>query len=489
MRHHLRLLGLFTLLLTATTQAQQNFSNFFKDSTLRIDYYHIGNAKTESIITDRIQWYPFWAGNPKHYIDSFPYGAYRYKLIHAKTAQLLFSKGFDSYFKEYQTSNKALQGEQEVFHETAVLPYPTVDVFFVVEKREKTAETKEVFRQLIKVEELTHLQHEPIDPQTEVISAHKSGHHHKKVDVVILGEGYTAAEKEKFKADLFRFSEVFFQHEPFASNSEQFNISGVFHPSIESGTDEPRAGIYRNTVLNTSFNALGSERYLLTKDNQSVNDLAFTTPFDAIYIMVNHNRYGGGGIYNFFCTFTSDNINSNYLMIHEFGHSFFGLADEYYTSSTAYNDFYTADSEPTEANITAETNPDLIKWKHLLTKNTTLPTPWNKLAYDSTDVAWQQYRTQLNDSIAELQQSGASPEAIAAAKKRYNELSAAHDKKMQTFLEESPFKGVVGAFEGAGYQGKGLYRPALNCIMFTRTHYFCPVCSEAMQKTIDWYSK
>ena len=187
--------------------------------------------------------------------------------------------------------------------------------------------------------------------------------------------------------------------------------------------------------------------------------------------------------------YTSDNIDSDYLMVHEFGHSFFGLADEYYTSSTAYNDFYSPDYEPAEPNITALKDPDNIKWKSHLSDNIEIPTPWEKIPFDSIDLIWQKQRSQMNNDIAALQKSGASEEEVKEAKAKYDERSKQRNKEVQEYLEGSKYAGKVGAFEGAGYASTGLYRPSVNCIMFTRTNYFCPVCQEAMIRVIDSYAK
>ena len=134
-----------------------------------------------------------------------------------------------------------------------------------------------------------------------------NGDPHQKVDVAILGEGYTIDEENKFNIDLKRFTDIFFDQEPYKSNKEKFNVYGVFKPSLDSGISEPRAGIFKNTTLSTTFNSMGSERYILTEDNKAMRDLAAYVPYDAIYIMINHSRYGGGGIYNLFCTFTVEN--------------------------------------------------------------------------------------------------------------------------------------------------------------------------------------
>jgi hypothetical protein len=280
---------------------------------------------------------------------------------------------------------------------------------------------------------------------------------------------------------------IFFRAEPCKSYKDHYNIRGVLKPSEDSGVDEPRAGIDKNTAVNASFNSLGSARYLLTEDNKSLRDIAGHAPYDALYIMVNHDRYGGGGIYNFYCVFTSDNIDSDYLMVHEFGHSFFGLADEYYSSSTAYTDFYPPGFEPNEPNITALQDPDNIKWKHLLSEGIDIPTDWNKAEYDSQEQAWQQRRAELNSKIMSLTKAGASEEDIAKAVEIYNSESTERDKSVHAFLELNELSGKVGAFEGAGYSSTGMYRPSLNCIMFSRAEYFCPVCQDAMIKVIENY--
>jgi hypothetical protein len=204
--------------------------------------------------------------------------------------------------------------------------------------------------------------------------------------------------------------------------------------------------------------------------------------------MVNHDRFGGGGIYNFYCVYTSDNQFSEYVMVHEFGHSFFGLADEYYTSSTAYNDMHSIENEPNEPNITAMKDPNNVKWKHLLTADIEVPTPWNKALYDSIDIQWQMERSKMNDSIAVLKKSGTSEAEIERAKALYALRDQQRNNETQQFLEGSQFAGQVGVFEGAGYLSNGLYRPSINCIMFTKADYFCPVCQEAMVKVIKTYS-
>jgi hypothetical protein len=318
----------------------------------------------------------------------------------------------------------------------------------------------------------------------------KNGDPHTKVDLVILGEGYTIKEENKFKSDLNKFVKIHFSHEPYKSLKKSFNIYGVLKPSEESGVDEPDHGSFKNTTLNCTFNSLGSERYLLTEDNKTMRDIATHVPYDAVYIMVNHKRYGGGGIYNLYCTFTTDNQWYAYLFLHEFGHSFAGLADEYYTSDVAYNDFYPKGIEPVEPNITALLDPPNLKWKNLVSPGIEIPTPWEKAGYDTADYAYQKIRRELNKKIAELKRTGGDKKEIALLEAKSEKVSRERADEADAYIMKSKYWGKVGAFEGAGYSAKGLYRSMLDCLMFSKGNKpFCKVCEQAVIKVIEHYIK
>jgi hypothetical protein len=305
-----------------------------------------------------------------------------------------------------------------------------------------------------------------------------------------LLEGYTNAEESKFQTDLERFAKSKFSQEHYKSYKDRFNDYGVFKASEESGVDEPDAGIFKNTVLSATFNSLGSERYLLTEDNKTLRDLAAQVPYDALYIMVNHKRYGGGGIYNWVCTFTADNQWSEYLFLHEFGHSFAGLADEYYTSDVAYNDFFKKTVEPVEPNITALLDKSNLKWKDKISPGIQIPTEWNKKEFDRLDYKWMEKRRGLNKKIAELKRNKADYKEIEAAEEEYNSSDREHAEFVNRFLRENKNYGSAGAFEGAGYSQFGLYRPMIDCIMFTKAQKnFCKVCEDAIIKVIKFYSE
>jgi hypothetical protein len=213
-------------------------------------------------------------------------------------------------------------------------------------------------------------------------------------------------------------------------------------------------------------------------------------PYDAIYIMINHSRYGGGGIYNLYCTFTTGNQFKDYLFLHEFGHSFTGLADEYYTSDVQYNDFYPLGVEPLEPNITALINHQDVKWKEFLSSGIEVPTPWEKAGFDSMDFKWQAERRQLNNKIAELKRKEALIEAIRAAENEYAERDKEHSRLVDKYLQNSRYFGRVGVFEGAGYVARGMYRPMLDCIMFSKGEKpFCKICESHIVKVIEQYTE
>lgn len=466
---------------------QVEFDSFFEDKTMRIDYYHSGNATSETAELDSVYTYGIWAGTKSSLTSGFNYGKSLYKIVDKQTGKLIYSKGFDNYFNEYQTTDKAIAGEMKTFYESAIIPHPKRSFVFIIEKRDSLNRLHEVYRTEIDPDKNVN-QLKLDDKTVRVFTVLENGTPEKKVDIVIIGDGYTQGEMQKFEEDLVRATNNFFDVEPLKSHRDRFNVCGIFKPSIDSGVSDPSAGSIKNTAVNSSFGALGVDRYLITEDIKSVSDIAAYAPYDAIFIMANSNKYGGGGIYNFYCTFTSDDINSGFLMVHEFGHSFFGLGDEYYGSSTAYNNFYPEGYEPLAPNITANTNKETLKWKSLLTEPIEVPTSWEKERYDSSEVAWLKERAILNEEIVTLQKEKASESEITAKQNENNEKNRAHKKLAQDILANPKYAGKVGAYEGAGYASTGLYRPSITCIMFTQENHFCAVCEEAMIGIINWYT-
>lgn len=488
-KHPILFLLLVFFALATASQAQPKFNDFFSDHTLRIDYYHTGDSRLEFISIDEMAKQGTWAGNPNRLIDPLNAGRYRIEVFDLKSGQLIFSKGWDSYFGEYKTTTPASRGVKKTFHETILVPYPKNKIRLLIQSRDRSHKPHTIFETEIDPDSIGILR-ENLSGGVKVFQLLENGSPHHKVDLAILAEGYRSSEMDKVEQDLKRVVREFFLQEPYRSHKHHFNINGVFKPSEQSGCDEPRRKIYRNTSISTSFNALGSERYLLTEDNRALQDIAAHVPYDALLIMVNNQRYGGGGIYNFYCVFTVDNQWFPYLLLHEFGHSFAGLADEYYTSTTAYNEFYPRGIEPSEPNITALLNPEALKWKEMTTAGIRIPTPWNKKKFDRMEQTYQRARNQLNQTIARMIREGAPEKNIRNTKQESERLSRENAAKIHRFLSHSPYRGKVGAFQGAGYSSEGLYRPMVDCIMFTKGKKpYCQVCEGAIIQVIQKYTE
>ncbi len=324
-----KIIFLFSVLILGiglSARAAVEFDRYFLDRTMRLDYFHGGDATTEFITLDRIYEQGTWAGSLKNLIDPFNLGRYAVKVYDQASGKLLFCRGFDSYFGEYRTTGPALRGVKRTYHESVLLPFPKEKIIMNIESRDRENKLRPIFSTEIDPADMF-IAKESLVEGIKVFQVLRSGDPHTKVDIAFIAEGYTAGEEKKFIADLKRVTEIFFSLEPYRSWPGLFNLYGVFKASAESGCDEPSHGSYKRTAVGASFDSLGSERYVLTEDNRSLRDIVASVPYDALVIMVNHHRYGGGGIYNLFCTFTVDNQWTPYLFLHEFGHSFAGLAD------------------------------------------------------------------------------------------------------------------------------------------------------------------
>ena len=464
------------------------FDEYFEDATLRVDFYQYGDADNEHIAVDRLIKQGPWAGPVGRLLDPHPYGGYVARAVDPVSGETLFKLGFDSLFGEYRTTGPAARGEARVYHETILLPYPKRSIMLTV-SRASTPDEETVLLEMEIDPRSVAIAVEPPREGASVVDAHIAGDPHSTLDIAIIGEGYTSDQIKLFRADVTRFADLMLSQEPYSSRSDSISIRGVLLPSLDEGCDEPTRGTWRSTALDAGFNALGSPRYLLTESNRDLRDVAANAPYDTLVIMVNHERYGGGGIYNRYCTFTAHGPFSPYLLLHEFGHSFGGLADEYYTSSTAYTDFYPQGTEPVSPNITASTDRASMKWGDLVAADTPIATPWDKTDFDSADLAYQIERREIDGAIAAATRTESFQFELDALDEAARSHAAARVAAVDAFMESSGSLGTVGAFEGAGYVSKGLYRPAIDCLMFSRgVKALCPVCRRAVESRIDFYT-
>jgi hypothetical protein len=312
------------------------------------------------------------------------------------------------------------------------------------------------------------------DSPGDLIEIEKNGPSAEKVDLLLLGDGYTAAERKKFIADAKRLSDALLSTSPFKERRKAFNVWGLCPPARESGISRPSSGVYRANPLGSSYDAFGSERYILTFDNKALRRTASFAPYEFIEILTNTRTYGGGGIFGQYSTAAADSVWAPYLVVHEFAHHFAGLADEYYTSPVAYAPA-TNRVEPWMANVTALSDPAKLKWKDLVDGKTPLPSSWRKEDYERQAREFQRKR-------AQLRKDGRPESEIDAL---FEEQQRVEDR----MLSSEKLAGKVGAFEGANYEATGFFRPSVNCIMFTRSKEFCPVCKRELERVIDFYSK
>ncbi len=440
--------------------------------TIRLDYYHTGNANQELYALDKVVVEPTpWPGNPHQPLDDTNLGDYLFEVRDAATKKPLYSRGYCSIYREWVTTDEA-KGSTRTFHESLRFPAPDKAVQVVVKKRDAKNEWKESWSVSVDPKDM-YVDPAVPDPPGELITLEKNGPSSEKVDLLILGDGYTAKERTKFEADAKRLIGTLFNTPPFKERRKDFNVWGLCPAARESGISRPSTGVHKASPLGCTYDAFGSERYVLTFDNKAFRKAASFAPYDAAVILVNGNTYGGGGIFGLYTTTAADSLWAPYIFVHEFGHHFAGLADEYYTSPVAYNP-PASKLEPWEPNATALLDPAGPKWKDLKTTDVPTPTPWRKEQYDLLSRDFQKRRAALRKD----KRPEAEMDALFIEEKRV----------LEPMLKAEKFAGKVGAFEGAAYASNGMYRPEANCIMFTRTEAFCTVCRRAIEKAIDLHT-
>jgi len=485
----LTFLLLALVLPTVPAPAQTLFDEFFLDQALRIDLYQTGDAKEETLTIHRMYLEGMWPESKGGLIYPFEYARYAYKLYDVASNRLIFSRDFDTMFSEYKTTSPALAGVKRVFQRSVRIPLPKRPVLFIVEARDKRHLLHPLFDQVIDPADYHILREKPAAGDA-VFEIQVTGDPHAKVDFVFLAEGYAAEEKDKFKSDLGKMTDYLFSVEPYKKMKDHFNVRGVFRPSPESAMDEPRQRVYKKTVLNASFNAFDLDRYMLIEDDHAMHEIAGRVPYDAIIVLVNSKRYGGGSICLDYCVTTVDHPSSRQVFVHELGHSFANLADEYYQSEVAYNDFYPKGVEPLEPNITALLDPANVKWKDLLAPGIGVPTEYGKEAAEALQAERRKNREAQSKDIEEAKKKGAPESDIKQIQEKYRKEDAALNAKAGEIRKKyADLEDKVGVFEGAGYASKGLYRPMMYCLMISSPKgEFCRVCQQAIARMIEFYS-
>ena len=425
MKKHI--LFLLCLIAVSSTRAQV-FADHFADKTLRVDYIFNGNASGQAICLDGLSALPTWAGR-KHHLAELPLqGNGQIVMRNAASGKTIYTTSFSSLFQEWLETDEA-RNVTKGFENTFLLPYPLqpveIEITLLDPRRNVRASMKHIVHPndvLIEQKGNSH------------ITPHKYLLHNdspkKCIDVAILAEGYTLQEMQTFYEDADIACKSIFDHEPFKSMKKRFNVVAVASPSTDSGVSVPRLNEWKHTAFGSHFSTFYSDRYLTTSRVKAIHDALAGIPYEHIIILANTEEYGGGGIYNSYTLTTAHHPMFRPVVVHEFGHSFGGLADEYFYDNDVMTDTYPLDIEPWEQNISTQVD-FAAKWKDMLSENTPVPTP------------------------AEVS-------------------------------ENYP----TGVYEGGGYSAKGIFRPAENCRMRTNEYpAFCPVCQRALRRIIEFYTE
>jgi hypothetical protein len=417
----------FFLILYCNLNAQVEYGKYFSENKIRFSYTISGNAKKTHF--DSLVFYqePIWSGSKKNLIDTFQYGEFLLKVFHVQTGKLIYSRGFSDLFIEWQLTSFAKDSILH-FNESVVFPLPLEKVRVELAKRDSLNCFQTVFTKLLDPSEAIIADESKVKRTQKKI--HISGPVNQKLDIVFISEGYLEKQREKFFNDAKKFKDVLFSSSMFGKYKDKINIIAVFVPSEEEGVDIPADSISVRTCLDAHFGTFGIDRYLTLPDQDKIFDFLIGIPCEQVCVLVNSEKYGGGGIYNHYNIFTVGNVRSREVFLHEFGHGFVSLADEYFNSEVPYEDLAFISFEPYEPNVTALIDFD-SKWSDLINDSIPLPTP---------DI----------------------PE----------------------------YDNIVGVFEGAKYRSKGYYRPERNCIMHSlKAKEFCKVCQKAIQKMILFYAE
>lgn len=406
----------------------QTFEHYFTDRTLRVDYLFTGNAERQTICVDELSSLPRWAGR-RHHLSELPLaGNGQITMKDAADGTVIYRTSFSALFQEWLETDEA-RTTAKGFENTFLLPFPRRAVSVEVTLFDSHRQVRARLQHRVDPEDIlirrkgeTH-----VCPHRYLL---KSGQADRCIDVAIVAEGYTEAEMDVFYRDAQTACESLFGHEPFRSMKERFNVVAVASPSEDSGVSIPRLDEWRSTAFGSHFSTFYSDRYLTTSHLKTLHDALAGIDYEHIIVLANTDEYGGGGIYNSYTLTTAHHKDFRPVVVHEFGHSFGGLADEYFYDEDVMNDTYPTDVEPWEQNVT--TRVDFAsKWQDMIPEGTPLPTPAD------------------NFNMHE-----------------------------------------VGLYEGAAYSARGLYRASYNCRMRTNEYpAFCPVCQRALRRLIEFYTE
>lgn len=406
----------------------QHFDEHFIDKTLRIDYIFSGDNKSQTVALDQLNQLPRWAGRKNNLSNLLRKGNGQIKVTEINSGKCLYIDSFSTLFQEWQITAEA-KTVRKSFENSFLVPFPKQKVYIEISLRDKSGIYLSAIKHLVDPNDIL-IKKKGLKNIPNYIPVHKGLSTSHQINVVILAEGYKASEMDKFRKHAAITCQQIFAHSPFNKLQDKFNFYAVETISKDSGVSVPRTGVWKETAFHSHFDTFYSDRYLTTSNIKDIHDAIAGIPYANIIILANTEVYGGGGIFNAYTLTTTGHPEFKPVVVHEFGHSFAGLADEYYYEGDVLNSTYPHSLEPWEPNITTLIDFS-SKWKGLLQSGTPIP----------------------------------------------------------TLLNESS-KYPIGVYEGAGYSAKGIYRPAIDCRMKTNTcKDFCPACQSAIEELVKFYTE
>ncbi|ERJ70998.1 igA Peptidase M64 [Prevotella disiens JCM 6334 = ATCC 29426] len=426
---------ILVLLFVSTIVLAQDFNRYFIDATLRIDYTFIGNIKQQHIAVDELCKIPRWYGKHQRLSELPVEGNGQITVRDHKTQTIIYRNSFSTLFQEWLSYDEAKTATKS-FENVFLVPFPKDTADITIELRDNRRSVMTQLTHMVVPNDILirKIGDKSVTPYETLQQAADTS---RCIHIAYVAEGYTEAEMPTFLNDCRTAMEALFAHEPFKTLRNRFNVVAVKAPSAESGTSNPGKGIWKNTALHSNFNTFYSDRYLTTLHLKDLHNWLAGTPYEHIIVLVNTDNYGGGGILNSYNLSMTHHRAFKPVVVHEFGHSFAGLADEYAYDYEAIP-MFPHDIEPWEKNITTMVDFK-SKWSDMVKKGTKIPT----------------------EQPADLDKPNAKKE-----------------------------KWQIGAYEPAGYSMHGVYRAYPDCRMRTNNNpEFCPVCQKAITELVKFYTE
>jgi len=405
---------LFVLLvcLCGLAAQAQVFDEWFCDRTLRLDYVFAGDVQHQQLFVDQLVQMPRWYGRRTHLAELPLAGNGQITVRSHRSQQVIYRHSFSTLFQEWLATDEAKHTRRS-FENVFLVPFPLDTVDITVQLFDFHNHVQATMTHTVSPSDVL------ISRQGErlvspYVTLQQAADTTRCIHIAYVPEGYTAEQMPQYLDHCRQAMKALFRHEPFKSLRPRFNIIALTTPSVDSGVSIPGKGLWLNTVLGSHFDTFYVPRYLTTLHLKQLHNLLAGTPYEHIIILANTPNYGGGGIYNSYNLSYTGGDKFEPVVVHEFGHSFGGLGDEYPYGEE--DPMYFADTEPWEPNLTT-----------------------------------------LHD----------------------------FSQKWQNLIDQ----GRASLVEGGGYQTKGVWRGQADCRMRTNEEPdFCPVCQQALERLIRFYT-